>query len=70
MTIERSKSLDEVIKKYEQREAVGLKKYGTTVDREDLTPEEWAIHLQEELMDATLYIQRLIEKIKQHDLHN
>ena len=62
--MKRSKSLDRVIKKYEQRESVGLKKYGTTIDREDLTTEEWAIHLQEELMDATLYVQRLIEQIQ------
>ena len=29
------------------------------LNREDLTTFEWLNHLQEELMDATLYIERL-----------
>ncbi len=41
----------------------GYKKYGATLDRGDLTLRQWAIHLQEELMDATDYIQVLINKM-------
>ena len=36
-----------------------MQKYGTTLDRNDLTSEEWANHVQEELMDAILYLERL-----------
>ena len=55
-----------VMAKYAERSATGLKKYGTTLDREDLTLDQWITHLQEELMDATLYI----EKLKQYEQTN
>tara|TARA_B100000242_G_scaffold291047_1_gene263604 strand:+ start:1187 stop:1435 length:249 start_codon:yes stop_codon:yes gene_type:complete len=55
--------LDSVVKsvigKFAKRAAVGKEKYGTTLDREDLTNIEWLTHLQEELMDATLYIEKI-----------
>lgn len=40
---------------FRQREQLGLAKYGTTVDRTDLTPAQWRQHHREELMDALLY---------------
>ena len=48
-----------VIYKFKRRSEVGIQKYGTTLEREDLTPEEWAEHLQQEMMDAVLYLERL-----------
>ena len=48
-----------VINKFKRRSEVGIQKYGTTLEREDLTPEQWAEHLQEEMMDAVLYLERL-----------
>lgn len=42
------------------RAELGKNKYGVTMEREDLSIVEWMIHLQEELMDATIYLQRLI----------
>ena len=53
-----------VVDKYEQRSAVGIKKYGTTLDRNDLELKEWILHLQEELMDATLYLEKILESNK------
>ena len=50
-----------VINKYTERAKIGKAKYGKTLDRKDLNIDEWLTHLQEELMDATLYI----EKVKQ-----
>ena len=50
--------------KFEQRSQTGIKKYNTTLEREDLDLQEWLNHLQEELMDATLYIERLKAEIK------
>jgi len=48
-----------VIEKFKKRSEVGLKKYGTTLDRTDLNFLDWANHMQEELMDAILYLERL-----------
>jgi len=45
--------------KYEQRSQTGIKKYNTTLERKDLNFVDWLNHLQEELMDATLYIEKL-----------
>tara|TARA_R100001460_G_scaffold90882_3_gene132598 strand:- start:92 stop:358 length:267 start_codon:yes stop_codon:yes gene_type:complete len=56
--------VDSVKEKYQSRSETGIKKYNTTLDRDDLTEEEWLVHLQEELMDATLYIEKLITLIK------
>lgn len=50
--------------KFEQRSQTGIKKYNTTLEREDLNLQEWLNHLQEELMDATLYIERLKTELK------
>ena len=48
-----------VIRKFQERSAVGIKKYGTTLDRTDLKLGDWIQHTQEELMDAILYLERL-----------
>ena len=48
-----------VISKFAERSALGIKKYGTTLDRTDLTTRDWIRHMQEELMDAILYLERL-----------
>jgi hypothetical protein len=52
-----------VLKKYKQRSKVGIEKYGCTLERTDLTDEEWFEHLQFELMDATLYIERILKAL-------
>lgn len=51
--------LEEVIYMMRERSEVGIRKYGTTLMRDDLSHLEWLNHLQEELMDAILYIQKL-----------
>lgn len=51
--------VESVIKQFKDRSDVGIAKYGVTLNREDLSTLEWLKHLQEELMDATLYIERL-----------
>jgi uncharacterized membrane protein YukC len=53
------KILEEVIYRMRERSEVGIKKYGTTLDRDDLSHLDWLNHLQEELMDAINYIQKL-----------
>ena len=55
--------VESVIDQFKDRSNVGIKKYGVTLDRNDLTMLEWLIHLQQELMDATLYIEKLKSKL-------
>jgi len=51
--------LEEVIYRMRERSEVGINKYGTTLMRDDLSHLDWLNHLQEELMDAILYLQKL-----------
>ena len=53
-----------VVAKYQERSALGIRKYGTTLDRSDLTLEQWITHVQEELMDATLYLEKLRREVE------
>lgn len=39
------------------RSIVGLMKYGVTTERGDLSLGDWLQHLQEELLDAAVYVQ-------------
>lgn len=52
-----------VIEKMYQRSEVGQKKYGTTMDREDLTTEQWIDHAIEEAMDLILYLTKIKEEL-------
>jgi len=56
----KDKIVEQVIDKYRQRSEVGIKKYGTTL--EDNNSDNYLKHLQEELMDASLYIEKLLSK--------
>lgn len=51
------KIVQQVIAKFNERSAVGIKKYGTTLA--DNNKDDYLNHLQEELMDAVLYIEKL-----------
>lgn len=46
------------------RMETGYKKYGTTTDRTDLGLMQWLQHLQEELLDAAVYVERLKEEVR------
>jgi hypothetical protein len=53
-----------VVQNFEKRSIIGYLKYGTTLERNDLTFLQWINHLQEELMDATLYLEKLKDETK------
>lgn len=55
----RDSIVESVINQFKQRSDVGIEKYGVTLDRNDLSSLEWIQHLQEELMDAVLYLEKL-----------
>ena len=48
-----------VVQRFIQRSEFGQKKYGVTLDRTDLKTHDWIQHMQEELMDAILYLEKL-----------
>ncbi len=52
-----------VVNKFVDRSDVGFAKYKTTMRDDQSDVFVWLNHLQEELMDATLYLQRLKEEI-------
>jgi hypothetical protein len=52
--------VQQVVDKYTQRSEIGVGKYGTTLETNN--KDNYLKHLQEELMDATLYIQKLISQ--------
>jgi hypothetical protein len=41
------------------RSRAGIRKYGTTMARDDLSRADWLRHAQEELLDGAIYIERL-----------
>ena len=45
------RGVERVVTSFQERSAVGQRTYGTTL--------QWIQHLQEELMDAVLYLERL-----------
>ena len=55
-----SKIEDSVCDKILSRAKVGKEKYGTTMERNDLSRLEWLIHTQEEIMDTLVYLEKLI----------
>lgn len=52
---------EQVCFKILKRSEVGEKKYGTTMEREDLSKLDWLKHAQEEAMDLCVYLQKLID---------
>jgi len=50
--------VQQVVAKYSERSERGYQKYGTTL--EENNKDSYLKHLQEELMDATLYLEKLI----------
>lgn len=47
-----------------QRDQAGQIKYGTSLDRTDLSTEDWLQHLTEELLDGAGYAQAAIREIQ------
>ena len=54
----------EVINRYKDRANIGMIKYGTNLDRVDLTTEQWLDHAIEEALDLSLYLTKLKQNFK------
>ena len=48
-----------VVEIFQQRSEFGIRKYGTTLEENKLPFLAWVQHMQEELMDAILYLEKL-----------
>ena len=53
------KIIYKVVKLIKDRADKGLQTYGVTMDREDLTPEEWINHAIEEALDLAIYLTKI-----------
>jgi len=53
--------VERVVEKFVSRSDVGFAKYGVTLEDDKSNIFQWINHLQEELMDAVLYLQKLKE---------
>lgn len=54
--------VERVVDKFVSRSDVGYAKYGVTLEEDKSNIFQWINHLQEELMDAVLYLQKLKEE--------
>jgi hypothetical protein len=52
----------EVISDLISREKMGRAKYGTTVDKANLSEREWMQHAYEEALDFAIYLKRMMSK--------
>ena len=57
--------VDEIREKFLERSKVGQAKYGTNLDRKDLSTIEWLNHAIEEQMDSILYLTKLKRELNE-----
>ena len=70
MEIVREDSIvNEVVENFKERSRIGVLKYNTTLDRDDLSIEQWLSHAIEEAMDLTLYLTKIKKELKER-IHN
>lgn len=55
--------VESVINQFKQRSEAGIKKYNTTLDRNDLSVLEWIEHAKQEAMDFILYLEKLKSEV-------
>jgi hypothetical protein len=46
------------------RSETGIRKYGTTLDRTDLSVKQWIDHAIEEALDLALYLERIKSELQ------
>lgn len=59
------KNVESVRQQLLDRMKTGYAKYGVTTERNDIDLIGWLQHLQEELMDAAVYVERIKDELKQ-----
>lgn len=56
--------VESVRQQFLERSNVGIKKYGVTLDRTDLSLLDWLEHAKQEQMDSVLYLEKIIQELK------
>ena len=54
---------ESIVDMIRSRAAVGLDKYGVSVDRTDLTTDQWIQHAIEEMLDGAQYLYRIKQEL-------
>tara|TARA_R110000787_G_scaffold113129_1_gene222264 strand:- start:154 stop:360 length:207 start_codon:yes stop_codon:yes gene_type:complete len=54
---------ESIVEMIRSRAALGLDKYGTSIDRTDLTTEQWIQHAIEEMLDGAQYLYRIKQEL-------
>lgn len=61
------KVVEEVCNDLKRRSKLGIKKYGITLEKEDLPLRDWLQHALEEAMDFSVYIKKIILELDKID---
>lgn len=59
----KDKIVESVVNDLNSRSEIGIKKYGVTLDRDDLDLKQWLQHAYEETLDKALYLKRAIKEL-------
>jgi hypothetical protein len=57
--------VDSIIDKFVERATIGREKYGTDLDRQDLSLEDWLEHSIQEKLDDILYMQKALTVLRE-----
>ena len=60
--------IEKVVDQLVSRSDVGYEKYGVTLDEDVKDIQKWLQHLQEELLDASNYVEKLKQSLSKYDL--
>jgi hypothetical protein len=63
----KDKIVKAVVEKYKQRSKFGIKKYKTTLENNN--EDDFLLHAQQEAMDLSLYIEKLIQQRNENKNH-
>ena len=56
-----------VVNKFVARSDIGYEKYGVTLDEDVKDIQKWLQHLQEELLDASNYVEKLKQSLSKYE---
>lgn len=59
---------EQIIADLEKREAMGIQKYGTSVDDAPLTQEQWMQHAYEEALDFAVYLKKMMSNAEHREI--
>jgi hypothetical protein len=57
--------VDSIIDKFVERATIGREKYGTDLDRSDLSLEDWLEHSIQEKLDDIIYMQKSLAVLRE-----